>query len=100
MSKYSNNVNRLKKLQVFLAAACLLALAVYGFVITRPTITSYVVKDECGPIGGTISHSIDDHDTCANACNAYCGSLDKEYYSSKFEENNIECHSCDCKCKE
>ena len=100
MSKYKRNVKRLKTVQIVLVAVCILAFAVYGYFLFRPKITGYTVRDECGPIGGTVSHSIDDVDACTNACNAYCKSLDKEYFDSSFDEAFNECNSCKCQCQE
>ena len=97
---YKSRINRLKRIQLVLVIVCVLAIAVYGFIITRPEITSYVVKDECGPIGGTISHPIDDEDACSNACRAYCLSLEKKFHDSDFKLRFDECNSCNCECEE
>lgn len=100
MSKYSKNVKKMQLMQVALIAVCIVALVIWLIIFTRPKLVEYTVPDECGPIGGSISHSIDDSDACMNACSAYCQSLKQEYHDSAFEESTLECHSCVCECKE
>ena len=100
MSKYSKRVKKLKRMQLILVAACVVAFLIWIVIFTRPEISEYDLRDECGPIGGTISHSIDDEDACINFCNANCQSLDKEYHSSQFSLRTLECNSCKCFCKE
>jgi len=96
---YKNKIRLLKNLQIVLIVVCLVALVAYFYFITKPTITAYSVADECGPIGGTISHPIDDEDSCTNVCRAYCLSLKKDYHDSKFTLNILECNDCKCFCK-
>ena len=98
--KYRTLVRNLKALQILLVLLCVLAFAGYGYFLFRPDITSYAIKDECGPIGGRISHSIEDVDVCNNACNAYCTSKDKGLDSSEFKEYTTKCNSCTCFCSE
>ena len=100
MSKYSKRVRKLERLQLILVAVCLIALIIWLIIFTRPKVSEYNIKDECGPIGGSISHSIDDEDSCVNVCNAYCQALIKEYHDSEFILSNTNCHSCKCYCKE
>jgi hypothetical protein len=101
MSKsYKKQVQRLKRLQAILMIVCLLVFISYAYFITRPKISSYDVKDECGPIGGTISHPIDDEDACDNICGATCLSKDKLFHKSKFVLKDPECNICTCYCKE
>jgi hypothetical protein len=96
---YEDKVSKLKKIQFILIIICVIAFLAYVFFITRPEITAHVVRDECGPIGGTISHSIDDVDTCENACNAYCSSIGQNFHSVEFYMQGAECNTCDCFCK-
>ncbi len=101
MSKYSKKVKKKQNIQLVLIAVLVLALAVWVYAITRPTVTEYTIRDECGPIGGAFSHTIDDADACVNACSAYCQSLELEYYDSEFSLAEGEtCNSCACECKE
>ena len=98
--EYSHKITFLKNLQIILAVVCVVAIGIYIYFITRPIITAYSIEDECGPIGGTVSHPIDDEDTCSNACNAYCLSLKKSYDHSSFAYNLEKgCNNCDCFCK-
>lgn len=100
MNQYQSKVKKLQKLQFFLILIC--AVLIFGFVlyVNKPSITGFVVRDDCGPIGGTISHSIDDEDSCKNACVAYCQSLKQEYHDFDFVSSQTKCNSCDCLCKE
>ncbi len=100
MSKYTKKIHKLQLIQTILIIICLIAIAVYFFFITRPVVTAYNITDECGPIGGTISHPIKDEDVCRNICNAYCRSIEKEIHDSYFELNGIGCNLCTCYCKE
>ncbi|MBN2368108.1 hypothetical protein JXC34_03740 [Candidatus Woesearchaeota archaeon] len=98
--KYTASVKRMQAVQILLAVVCIAALMAYVFFLTRPSVTSFVIKDECGPIGGRISHSIDDQDVCNNACNAYCNSVDKKFQKGEFEERLNQCNRCECFCAE
>ncbi len=100
MSNYKKIIKKRKRTQLMLIAVLVLFLSAYGFFITRPEIKSYEIIDECSPIGGTVSHPIDDVDSCANACNAYCLSLDEKYHDIKFEQKFEGCNNCTCYCKE
>lgn len=100
MSKYSSRVKKLERVQLVLIAVCVIALIIWAIVFTRPKVTEYNIKDECGPIGGSVSHSIDDDDSCVNICSAYCQSLVKKYHDSEFTLSALECNSCKCYCKE
>jgi len=98
--RYSKKVKKLQNIQSTLIIICLLAIAVFFIFRFKPEITEYDVEDVCGPIGGAISHSIDDEDACRNACSAKCLSFEKEYHDSDFFENTLEgCHTCTCYCK-
>jgi hypothetical protein len=97
--KYKNRIKLLQSLQILLFIICILAFIFYLYKITRPEITLYIIKDECGPIGGSISHSIGDEDTCYNRCNADCISLKKEISSSQIILKQTECNICNCYCK-
>jgi len=100
MGNYSKKVKRLQQIQLVSILVLLIAfISVYMF-INRPELTKYVVRDECGEIGGAVSHSIDDTDACVSACTAYCQSFQKEYHKSKFIESTLSCHTCDCTCSE
>ena len=100
MASYKQRVDTLKRVQLVLIVICIIAIIGFAFWINKPTITGYAIVDECGPIGGRISHLIDNEDACKNACRAQCLSLDKEYESHDFTENPGVCHECECKCKE
>jgi hypothetical protein len=100
MSKYQKKILRLKKIQIILIILCLVASAIYLYFITKPEVTKFTVDDECGPIGGTVSHSIDDDDSCSNACNAYCISMQKKYKKSSFKFELNACNTCTCYCQE
>jgi len=100
MSRYKNKIKFLQTLQVVLIVACVLALAGFAIMVNKPKVSKYNVKDECGPIGGSISHSIDDIDACKNACKAYCQSMKKEFHDSSFEQNIEICNTCTCYCKD
>ena len=100
MSKYTKKIHKLQLIQTILIIICVIALAIYFYFISRPVITSFNITDECGPIGGTISHPIKDEDVCRNICNAYCRSVDKEFHDSYFELSGIGCNLCTCYCKE
>ena len=100
MSTYRDQVNRLKKVQVALVIICIIIFAVYLYFVRKPSITGYIVKDECGPIGGTVSHPIDDVDTCMNKCRADCLSYGKEYHRSEFTIKDPDCNLCECFCKD
>jgi len=98
--RYSKKVKKMQKLQAVLIVVCIIAMAIFFIYKFKPELTEYDIRDECGPIGGAISHSIDDGDACKNACTARCLSFDKEYHSTDFLENNLEgCHTCTCFCK-
>jgi hypothetical protein len=59
----------------------------------------YSIKDECGPIQGSIFHSIENNDTCRIRCRNTCESLDKEFVSIRFVDKGIYCHECNCTCR-
>ncbi|MCM2325673.1 MAG: hypothetical protein NDI94_04365 [Candidatus Woesearchaeota archaeon] len=99
MSKYSDKVKKLQVLQMILVVVCLGLIVFFIISMLKPKIVKYEVKDECGPIGGSISHSIDDDDSCSNACSAYCLSLQKGFHESAFIASNRTCNTCDCFCK-
>ena len=96
---YGKRIESLKRLQLALIFICVAGIFAYILFITKPEITAYAIKDECGPIGGSISHSIDDEDTCGNACSAYCLSMGEKFHKSAFEIKGLECNKCDCLCK-
>ena len=96
---YKKSVRRRQMVQLVLVIVCIAAISAYFLFVTRPVITGHAVRDECGPIGGTISHSINDKDECINVCRAYCLSLKDEYYDVNFELLNEKCNSCECFCK-
>ena len=82
------------------AVVCIFVIIGYLYYLTRPTITQNTLIDECGPIGGTISHSIDDDDSCSNMCRAYCKSTQKEFHDTDFTLKGVGCNDCECYCKE
>ena len=92
-ASYRKRVNLLKNVQLILVILCIVMLLVYLYYITRPKLSSYDLKDECGPIGGSISHPLDDTDSCSNACLAYCTSIEKKLHDSKFELKDPQCNS-------
>jgi hypothetical protein len=97
--KYSQNVELMKKVQVFLLILCLAAVAAYLYFLFQPEITRFEIKDECGPISGTIMHSIKDTDSCSNAChNQYC-TKGKQVLRTEFNAT-LPCNTCICYCKE
>ena len=96
--KRRSGVKKQQRLQVVLLGVCILALFLYVLFVTRPKITVYVIKDECGPIGGIISHPINDGDSCNNICRAQCLSWEQEFHSSEFIVNEP-CNTCKCDCK-
>ncbi|MFH2020656.1 MAG: hypothetical protein ABIJ34_04530 [archaeon] len=100
MKKYEQQIKMLKRLQLALLAVCVIGAGIILFLNTRPELSSYLVKDDCGPIGGAISHSIDDEDSCMNGCTANCLSLKQTYYDSKFDLSSLGCNSCNCTCKQ
>ena len=100
MDRYHKKVRQMQKLQIILVIVCLIAGAVFIYFATRPNIIEYSVPDECGPIGGSVSHTLDDADACANACNAYCLSLKQTYATSAFEAVPGRCNDCRCYCEE
>jgi len=59
----------------------------------------YPIKDECGPIYGSVYHSIKDEAVCRIKCRGTCESLDIEFVSSKFVDNGLRCHDCNCTCR-
>src|SRR3990170_3386152 len=95
---YRQRINLLKNIQLILVIACVIAVAAYGYFITRPEIIFYELKDECGPIGGSISHPLDDEDACGNACLAYCLSRKMQIHDSKFVLRDPKCNMCTCYC--
>jgi len=98
--KYHDKVERQKHIQIILITMCLIAILLYVYFLTKPKITEYALQDECGPIGGSILHSIRDTDSCANACSAYCLSVKKELHKSDFNiREGPQCNSCLCYCK-
>jgi hypothetical protein len=100
MSKYAKKVKRMKAIQAVLVLACLVLTAGYIYYLNRPVVVSYQLQDECVPIGGQISHSLDDEDICANACNAYCTSVKKTFKKVEFlARSGPECNYCNCLCK-
>ena len=99
MSRYADRVKKLKLLQASLIIICVLGIAFFFYYLLKPKVVEYPLKDECGPIGGAISHSIDDEDTCGNACSAYCQSTGKSYHDSKFTMIPEACNQCTCQCE-
>ena len=99
-SSYDKRIKTLKYVQIILIVVLVSTFFYYFFKVTSPNVTGYVVKDECGPIGGRISHSINDNDGCSNACRAYCLSLQEVYSDSKFELKSEGCNTCNCFCQE
>jgi hypothetical protein len=103
MKIHSNYKKKIKKkilLQNILILLCLLGLAYFLFTIFKPEITTYAVKDSCGPIGNTISHSIDDQESCQNACNSVCKSFGLNFHKSEFlYMKEVTCNNCTCLCK-
>ncbi len=98
MSRYSEKIKKLQLVQSVLIIVCVIGMAIFFYYLLKPKITSYQIKDECGPIGGAISHSLDDEDSCTNACNAYCVSIEKRYHEGRFTQNLEGCNLCDCSC--
>jgi hypothetical protein len=96
--KYHDHVESLKKAQIVLAAICLVLLVFYIYYVTKPKITSYELKDECGPISGSVMHSINNQDSCSNACNAYCLSKKITFSDAEFTVV-VPCNTCMCRCK-
>ena len=100
MSRYSKKVRQLQRIQLVAVITLLVAFIIFAYFIFRPKITKYDVRDDCGQIGGQVSHLIDDEFACKNACTAYCLSLDKEYHKSEFTLKDPQCNECGCFCKE
>jgi hypothetical protein len=99
-SESTKSVERMKLIQIVLIVLCVIIFIAYIFFITRPKLTQYTITDDCGPIGGQVSHTVGNTDTCSNKCTAHCLSLKKEYHDSSFEarEGPI-CNLCVCNCK-
>jgi hypothetical protein len=100
MDRYHTRVRLMQNLQTLGIVILLIAGAVFLYIATRPEIIRYDIPDECGPIGGSISHTLDDADSCQNACNAYCLSLKHTYETSRFELVENACNTCECYCEE
>ena len=100
MDKYHKKVKLMQNLQIFLVVVCLIAAGIFMYIATRPNIIRYDLEDECGPIGGSVSHTLDDADACQNACNAYCLSLKHTYETSVFTLAEGGCNKCECYCEE
>ncbi|MFH1638389.1 MAG: hypothetical protein ABIB71_08240 [Candidatus Woesearchaeota archaeon] len=60
----------------------------------------YGLKDQCGPIMGSILHTIDDEGSCIQKCKINCLSKDKEYGKVEFKKEVDACNICTCYCKE
>ncbi len=96
--KYHENVEFLKRIQIALIVICVVALVAYLYFLFQPKITKFVISDECGPISGSIMHSIKDEDACSNSChNQYC-TKGKEFLKSEFTLS-MPCNTCICYCK-
>jgi hypothetical protein len=100
MASYKKRVKQLQNMQMILVIVCVIALLIYSYFMLRPKVTEYNVNDECGPIGGRISHTIAEDDMCRNACTANCVAWEKEYHDHEFIGNNETCNICTCYCKE
>ena len=98
MSSYSERIKRLKMIQAALIVVLIVMVIGYVYYVNRPAITVYERDDQCGPIGGIVSHEIDNADSCANACTATCLSRDTEFHDSAFELRDPECNDCTCYC--
>jgi hypothetical protein len=97
--KYMHHVELMKKAQLILIIICVIAIAAYLYYIFQPKVTVFEIKDECGPISGSIMHSIKDEDSCTNACrNQYC-TKGKQVLKAKFELS-LPCNTCMCYCRE
>ncbi|MBN1503277.1 hypothetical protein JW930_07095 [Candidatus Woesearchaeota archaeon] len=97
---YSKKVKQRILVQNVLIVVCLLSIAVFFYLKLRPSFVTYAVRDECGPLGGTISHSIGSEDECANACKAACQSYEQKYKNMEFSSSPGTCNNCTCICKE
>ena len=101
LTKYQKRIKNKIFLQNILVVICILVLILLIYLKLKPEITGFAVKDECGPIGRTISHSIGDEEACKNVCNSACKSFEFKYHDSIFIYNNeIMCNNCTCLCKE
>ncbi len=97
--RYDKSINSRILLQNILIIICI---AAHVFLVSRQFRREKVViplKDECGPIGQTISHSIDNDEACQNNCYAACTSMDHTYSGHEYIYNNeIACNNCTCVC--
>ncbi|MBT3464834.1 hypothetical protein HN451_07610, partial [archaeon] len=96
---FKKHVKKLIYIQTFLIVVLLVALAYFSyqkFFINEITIE--YAKDECGPIGGRISHSLKNEGECDNMCHAICSSKDKELKESLFDFKTTPCYTCECHC--
>jgi hypothetical protein len=97
--KYNQSIELMKKVQILLIILCIAALTAYLYYILQPKITLFEIVDECGPISGSIMHSIKDLDTCSNACrNQYC-TKGKQVFKTEFNVS-LPCNKCICYCRD
>lgn len=97
--RYSKDIKKRILFQNIMIGVCLVAVFVFLYLRLKPVLITYALKDECGPIGGTVSHTIDEEGGCQNACRSACESYGHTYYSSKFEFVAVGCHNCTCVCR-
>ncbi|MBD3203370.1 hypothetical protein GF327_03690 [Candidatus Woesearchaeota archaeon] len=99
-ASYKKKIKKKIYLQNILILICVVLLGYLVYAKFRPEIVKVPVKDDCGPIGNTISHLISDNEDCVNACSSACKSFGHVYYKSKFIYNNeVRCNNCTCQCK-
>ncbi|MFH0874689.1 MAG: hypothetical protein V1859_02040 [archaeon] len=101
LKNYKNNIKNRIFIQNLLIFICIAAIAALLFFQLRPKVVVVSNRDECGPIGNTISHTINSEDTCINSCRSACKSYKYEYFKSKFIYNKeMVCNNCTCYCTE
>ncbi|MBU0757706.1 MAG: hypothetical protein KKF44_06560 [Nanoarchaeota archaeon] len=99
--RYAAWVRQRTRMQTVLLIILVCVLILFVYVKMKPVITELPVKDSCGPIGNTISHSIGDSDMCENSCDSACRSFELKFYKSRFVyKNEAGCNDCICQCKE
>ena len=96
---FQKHVKRLILLQTILIAVLLLALSyvIYTKFFVKEIKVEFA-KDECGPIGGRISHSIKNEGECDNMCHAICTSKQLDVKESIFDFKTQPCYTCECHC--
>ena len=99
----TNSKARIQKkmhIQAALLVICFVCLGVFAYLRFRPNVTGFVIADECGPIGNSVSHSIDDIGQCENICKVNCEGEQKTYHHSVFKLGGLGCNECACFCRE